>query len=203
MYSSDFLNAYFLCLQNITDLIPGFYEDVDIAFDMSSDSSSASTSSNSSTAGDRPEKDFKGRKLDFSSASSCASSIKHEGQDQDDEVGTLTSLMNRLNANGVEPVKSPRPEHLDVDEDKENSLPLPDNCSTRNMLSHQHLDLNHPLTNSNEELSLHQELKHLTSTPAGGKVKHNIQLRTHRKADFPEGSFFGYGKHKHGDEISK
>ena len=51
------------------------------------------------------------------------------------------------------------------------------------------------------ENSVHQELKHLTSTPSGGKVKANIQLRSKSKMDFPEGSFYGFGKHKDGAEI--
>ena len=46
------------------------------------------------------------------------------------------------------------------------------------------------------------ELKHLTSTPAG-KIRPNAHLRSKVKAEFPEGRFFGYGRHRDGAEISK
>ena len=48
-----------------------------------------------------------------------------------------------------------------------------------------------------------QELQQLTSTPAGGKIKANLHLRSAYDVEFPEGSFFGLGRHKDGSEISK
>ncbi len=53
-----------------------------------------------------------------------------------------------------------------------------------------------------EAITVHNELKHLTSTPAGAKVKTNLHLRSKAKAEFPEGRFFGLGRHRDGEEIS-
>ena len=54
-----------------------------------------------------------------------------------------------------------------------------------------------------EEDIVTNELKHLTSTPAGVKIKPNIHLRSKVKTEFPEGRFFGFGRHRDGAEISK
>lgn len=117
--------------------------------------------------------------MDFSSPERKTHCVEKDGND----INDLNSLMNRLNSNGLEPVRSPRPERFEAEENKENSYPT---SSERD-----------------ESLIVSRELKHLTSTPAGGKVKSNIQLRSKYKVDFPEGSFFGYGRHKDGEEISK
>ena len=86
------------------------------------------------------------------------------------------SLMNILNMST--PQKSPRPEKYQ-NESFEDSF------------------------NNAEEESVFNELKHLTSTPAGVKIKSNVHLRSKVKVEFPEGRFFGFGRHKDGDEISK
>ena len=57
--------------------------------------------------------------------------------------------------------------------------------------------------NEIEEDIIANELKHLTCTPAGVKIKSNIHLRSKVKAEFPEGRFFGFGRHRDGAEISE
>ena len=75
----------------------------------------------------------------------------------------------------IEATKSPRPLNFKSENNKENE--------NYNLIS--------------------DELQQLTSTPAGGKLKSNLHLRTGFNVDFPEGCFFGLGKHKDGAEISK
>ena len=87
--------------------------------------------------------------------------------------------------------KSPKPTAFFEEENKENCV------------NYQEIqDANNSYNNHSSSV-VSQELHQLTSTPAGAKLKSNIQLRTDFEVEFPEGCFFGLGKHKDGAEISK
>ena len=85
--------------------------------------------------------------------------------------------------------KSPKPTAFFEEENKENCV------------NYQEIQDTNSYNHSSSVVS--QELHQLTSTPAGAKLKSNIQLRTDFEVEFPEGCFFGLGKHKDGAEISK
>ena len=86
-------------------------------------------------------------------------------------------------------LKSPKPTAFFEEENKENCV------------NYQEIQDTNSYNHSSSVVS--QELHQLTSTPAGAKLKSNIQLRTDFEVEFPEGCFFGLGKHKDGAEISK
>ena len=94
------------------------------------------------------------------------------------------SIFNFISSNSdpSSPLKSPRPAKF-LEENKENQK------------SNFHL--------TDDEEFVNNELKHLTSTPAGVKIKSNVHLRSKVKAEFPEGRFFGFGRHRDGAEISE
>ena len=96
-------------------------------------------------------------------------------------------------SNNISPKKSPKPTATTFfeEEDKENYD------------YHQEIQTDNIYNNHSSNNLVSQELHQLTSTPAGTKLKSNIQLRSDFEVEFPEGCFFGLGKHKDGAEISK
>ena len=96
-------------------------------------------------------------------------------------------------SNNISPKKSPKPTTTTFfeEEDKENYD------------YHQEIQTDNIYNNHSSNNLVSQELHQLTSTPAGTKLKSNIQLRSDFEVEFPEGCFFGLGKHKDGAEISK
>ena len=94
-------------------------------------------------------------------------------------------------SNNISPKKSPKPTTFFEEEDKENYD------------YHQEIQADNIYNNHSSNNLVSQELQQLTSTPAGTKLKSNIQLRSDFEVEFPEGCFFGLGKHKDGAEISK
>jgi len=111
------------------------------------------------------------------------------GSNERESNSGLHSLMNLLNTNDSIPQKSPRPQKF-----------------LAPMSYSPHHDKENRLSAANEEEIeediVANELKHLTSTPAGVKIKPNIHLRSKVKAEFPEGRFFGFGRHRDGAEIN-
>ena len=115
--------------------------------------------------------------MDFDEAEEDAAKVSSKKFGKKLDFSSSDSLKS-VNANNVtEAPRSPRPLKYERSK-KENSQ-----------------DYEHDLVS--------QELQQLTSTPAGGKIKANLHLRSEYDVEFPEGSFFGLGRHKDGSDISK